>query len=184
MFRFFPAILLIQIITAGLIFALIKGEFENQLLIILAVFWMIISMLASFWFSSMANHVHKDALAKTVDEHAKEREKIRVNAERQKTKALKNSHQEILKESRRANRKANMKVGSILIFSAAVGGVMLFTQFITAGLLIMGTAGGGLAGYLGRMRQEKKSTLISQSEAETAQPRLINKKDVNQEEKT
>ena len=115
MFRFFPAILLIQIITAALIFALIKGEFDNQLLIILAVFWLIISILTSFWFSSMANHVHKDVLAKTVDEHTREREKIRVNAERQKTKALKNSHQEILKESRRVNRKANMKVGSILV---------------------------------------------------------------------
>ena len=175
MFRFFPAILLIQIITAGLIFALIKGEFDNQLLIILAVFWMIISMLASFWFSSMASHLHKDALAKKVDEHAKEREKIRVNAERQKTKALKNSHQEIQKETRRANRKANVKVGTILVISAAVGGVMLFTQFITAGLLILGTAGGGLAGYLGRMRQERKSVSTSQAENEISQPRLINK---------
>ena len=175
MFRFFPAILLIQIITVGLIFALIKGEFDNQLLIILAVFWLIISMLASFWFSSMASHLHKDTLAKKVDEHAKEREKIRVNAERQKTKALKNSHQEILKESRRANRKANMKVGSILVVSAAVGGVMLFTQFITAGLLILGTAGGGLVGYLGRMRQERKSVLSSQAGNEVSQPRLSNK---------
>ena len=164
MFRFFPAILLIQIITAALIFALIKGEYDNQLLVILAVFWLIISILTSFWFSSIANHVHKDALAKTVDEHAREREKIRVNAERQKTKVLKNSHEEILKESRRVNRKANMKVGSILVFSAAVGGVMLFTQFITAGLLILGTAGGGLAGYLGRLRQERKTILINQDE--------------------
>ncbi len=113
----------------------------------------------------MADNIHKDTLAKTVEKHAREREKIHINAERQKTKTLKNSHKEILKESRRSNRKANIKVGSILVLAAAVGGVMLFTQFITAGLLIMGTAGGGLADYLGRMRQEKKSILIGQGES-------------------
>ncbi len=173
MFRFFPAILLIQIITAVLIFTLIKGELNHQLLIILAIFWVIISMLASFWFSSIANQIHKDALVKTLDEHAREREKIRVNAERQKVKAIKKSHQEILKETRRANRKANIKVGSILAISAAVGGAMLFTQFITAGLLVLGTAGGGLAGYLTRMRQEKKLVSINSDE----KPQLIDKSD-------
>jgi len=177
MFRFFPAILLIQIITSVLIFALIKGGLDHQLLIILAVFWLLISLLASFWFSSMAIHMYKDTLAKTMDAHARERETIRVNAERQKLKAIKKNHQQILKETRRTNRKANFKVASILVISAAIGGIMLFTQFMTTGLLVLGTAGGGLAGYLTRMRQEKKPIPINQDGTKITQPRLINKKD-------
>ena len=47
-----------------------------------------------------------------------------------------------------------MKAGASFIGVIAVGGVMLFTQFVTMGMLLMTTAGGALAGYAYRTRQE------------------------------
>jgi len=108
------------------------------------------SVLAGFWFSSMARQRHRDELETLKEEHAREREKIRVNAERQKARIVSKSQKQILKEARRAHAAANFKVGAAFAGVLAFGAVMLYSQFVTFGLLIMTAAGGGLAGYLAR----------------------------------
>ncbi len=55
----------------------------------------------AFWFSSIASHAKKDTLTKAKDEFTKEREKLRVNAERQKTRLIHKSHEEIRRETNR-----------------------------------------------------------------------------------
>ena len=154
MFRFLPGILLIQLVTAGLLFALLKTQFSQELLLIIIGLSLMLSVLAALWFASIATHRHKDLLSRTIEQYAREREDIRVKAEQQKIKIIRESQRQISRETSRAHAKANFKVGAAFAGVAAVGALMLFTQFVTAGLLLMSTAGGGVMGYLIRRRQE------------------------------
>ncbi len=157
MLRFLPGIILLQLATAAVIYALLNAPLEGNPLFVVALLGLILSVLTAFWFGSIAKHMHKDALAKTIDKHAKERETIRVNAERQKTKLVKDSQKQITRETNRAHAKANLKVGAVFAAAIGAGGLMLFTQFVTIGLLILTTSGGALVGYLTRLKQEKKA---------------------------
>ena len=122
--------------------------------ILLGLFALILSILAALWFVSISTHTHKDTVSRMKEEFFREREKIRVRAEREKTKVVEKSHQRIIRDRNRTQGKANMKVGASFVGALAVGVIMLFTQFVTMGMLLMTTAGGALAGYAFRTRQE------------------------------
>lgn len=109
--------------------------------------------IASLWFASIASQTRKDAIAHVREGFFREREKIRVRAEKDKTKEIKRSHQQIIKETSRVRSKANFKTGAAFMGLMGIGAVMLFTQFVTVGLLTLSTAGGALVGYGVRVRQ-------------------------------
>ena len=154
MLKFLPGIILVQCVTIALFFTVTRAGLDNtQLLLTIGLLEILFSVLAAFWFSAMARQRHLDELETVKEGHAREREKIRVNAERQKSKIASDSQQQILKETRRAHAGANSKVGASFAGALALGAFMLYTQFVTFGLLILTTAGGGLAGYLARGRQ-------------------------------
>ncbi len=154
MVKFFFGILLVQSVTIALFFAAMQAGLDNtQLMLTIGLLEALFSILAAFWFSSIARQRHRDELAGIREEHAREREKIKVNAERQKARILSKSHKEILNESRRSQTAANLKIGAAFAGALLFGGIMLYTQFVTFGLLVLTTAGGGLAGYLAKGRQ-------------------------------
>lgn len=153
MLKYLPGILIIQIATVAMALAVIKsGDHELWLAVLLLA--LIISLVTAFWFASIASHAKKDALAHAKDEFSKEREKLRVNAERQKTSLLRKSHEEIRKETNRAHARSSFKLGAGFIGIVAAGSLMIFSQFITLGLLTLAVGGGALGGYLMRVRQE------------------------------
>ena len=162
MFKYFAGILIIQAATVAMTFAAIKsGDHELWLAIVLLA--LMIGLVTAFWFSTLANLAKKDALARANDEFNKEREKFRVNAERQKTRLLRKSHEEIRKETNRAHAQSSFKLGAGFIGIVAAGTLMIFSQLLTLGLLTLAVSGGALGGYLIRARQEnaarKKETL-------------------------
>jgi hypothetical protein len=58
--------------------------------------------------------------------------------------------------------------------TASLGGFLLLTQFVSLGILILGTAGGTLGGYLLRLKQEKNAKTAQLSmPTEPLKPRLI-----------
>ena len=156
MLKYLPGILIIQIATGAMTLAVIKsGDHELWLAVLLLA--LIISLVTSFWFASIASHARKDALANAKDEFYKEREKLRVNAERQKTSLLRKSHEEIRKETNRVHARSSFKLGASFIGIVAAGSLMIFSQLITLGLLTLAVGGGALGGYLMRVRQEAVS---------------------------
>ena len=173
MLKFFSGIILVQLVTIALFFAITRINLDDtQLILTIGLLETLFSVLAAFWFSSMARQRHLAELENIREEHAREREKIRVNAERQKSRILNKSQKQLLKETRRAHAAANFKVGAAFAGALAFGGVMLSTQFVTFGLLVLTTAGGGLAGYLARGRQpgpvrQQKSATGQLSESNT-----------------
>ena len=171
MLKFLVGVVLVQLVTIALFFAVTRTELDNtQFMLTIGLLEILFSVLAAFWFSSIARQRHRDELETVKDAHAREREKIRVNAERQKSRIVSKSHQQILKETRRAHAGANFKVGAAFAGALALGGIMLYSQFVTFGLLILTTAGGGLAGYLAR---GKRIALTRKKELAQQQQRKI-----------
>ncbi len=157
LFKFLLGILLIQGTAAVLTFAALQSA-HVEVWLVLGVLALIVSCLTAFWFVSIAGHFRKDALARLRENFSREREQFRVKAEREKTKVLRQSHQQIAKERNRAQSKANFKVGASLAAALGLGVMMLLTQFVTIGLLTLTTAGGALGGYLFRARQDHRAS--------------------------
>jgi hypothetical protein len=88
MLKFTPGILLLQAITIALVL-IAPADLENWGWLRLAVPVLIVGFLTAFWFGSIAAHQREDKISRLKELHAKERETIRVNAERAKTKLIK-----------------------------------------------------------------------------------------------
>ncbi|MCK5667250.1 MAG: hypothetical protein KAI17_27375, partial [Thiotrichaceae bacterium] len=111
MFKFLPGIILVQIISASLVFIAIHWSLDTQLIITLVVFSLIIARLVTFWFGSIVSHIHHSSHTKLQEKHAREREKILLNAEREKAKITSKNAQQINKSTKTIIAKANFKVG-------------------------------------------------------------------------
>lgn len=155
MFKFLPGLILLQLITVGLVILAFRWLENIEIVITLASFAVIVCILIAFWFSAIARDIQKGQLSRMKAHHARDRERLLLNAERDKASIATESYERISKETRRIHSKANFKIGAAFTVAAAAGGLMLLTQFITVGLMLMVGSGSGLAGYLMRIRQER-----------------------------
>ena len=157
--KFLLGIILVQFITIILIYiSPINVENTNSLLrLIVPLFFM--ALMVAFWFASLSSHERKDSEHKIKNEFAKEREKLKVNAERAKTKVVKQAQQDIAKEATVTHAKANFKVGAAFAGVMGVGALFVFAQLVTAGLLTMTAAAGVIGGYYWRGKRIETSKL-------------------------
>ena len=154
MLKFLPGILILQVITIALVL-FTPADLENWGWLRLMIPVLIAGFLTAFWFGSIAAHQCKDEISRLKEYHAKERETIRVNAERTKSKIVKQVQRKTQREVRRSSTKANIKVGLAFAAAAGLGGLLLLTQFMSFGVLTLTAVGGVLGGYVFRVRQEK-----------------------------
>lgn len=157
MFKFLPGILLLQLATVALAFALITSPLEGYQMLAIVLLALILCILAALCFATIASNLYKDALVQATREHAYEREDLLLYNERQKAEIIRESHEQIVRETGRAHAKANLKVGAMFAAVVGAGALMLFAQFITVGLLLLSASGGALLGYVARARQEAKA---------------------------
>lgn len=186
MFKFLSGIVLIQLLTALMVVAAINWSEDVQLIVVIILFCLICGLLAAFWFAGIARDLYKNDLqqmherhalereklllkaerekaciaeerSKLKESHARERERILVDAEREKAGIALESYRNLEKEIRKAHARANLKVGAAFALTAAAGGVMIFSQLITVGMMVLVASGSGLAGYLTRARHERLS---------------------------
>ena len=154
--RFLAGIFLVQVATGLLVYSGLRTD-QAESWLLFSVLALLVGALSSFWFASVAGHLCKDQLVREREGFSREREQIRVRAEREKTKVIKQSHQQITKERNRVQSKATMKVGVAFAGAVGLGLVMMLTQFVTLGLLTVTTAGGAVGGYLYRGRRDQKA---------------------------
>ena len=165
MHRFLPGILLLQLVTLVLFWINLPSSVEskaadNQAFMVLLSDYgfafrlllpiVLLGMFTAFWFSSVAKQANVRAVSKLQDGHAKEREKIQLRAERDKSRVVEQTQKEIRKETQRVNRKASIKVGMSMLVAAFAGVILILTELITLGVITLTTAGGALGGYLWR----------------------------------
>ncbi len=156
MLKYLFGILVLQVVTGGLFYTVLQEGLEDtHFLLVAGLLDLLFSLLMAFWFAAMDRRSHLIELDAVKETHAREREELRVNAERQKSRIVNKSHKQLLKETRRAHAMANFKIGAAFTGILVMGGIMVYSQFVTFGLLLLTTGGGGLAGYLTRMRQER-----------------------------
>lgn len=150
--KFLTGILLVQSAT-GLLVAVALRVDNHEIWILCLLLALTLCLITAFWFTSLIAHARKDATSQVREGFSREREKIRVRAEREKSKLMERSHQQIIKERNRSQTKGKTLSTTLFAGLLALGGTLIFTQFFTFGLLLMTTAGGALAGYLLRSRQ-------------------------------
>jgi hypothetical protein len=155
MFRFFPSVLALQLVLAATVAGALYSK-EPIAYAAIGVFVILTSVLFSIWLRSISELQGKDEIARHKDAFAKEREEILVSAEKEKLKVVKASQKQFNKDTSRANAKANFKVGAAVAAAVGIGAVLVISQLVTLGLLTLTTAGGGLAGYLMRARQDRE----------------------------
>jgi small-conductance mechanosensitive channel len=153
MLKYLLGILIIQAATVAMTLTAIKSD-DQELWLAVLLLALLIGLVTAFWFASIAGHAKKDALAQAKEEFSKEREKLRVNSERQKNRLIRKSHEEIRKETNRAHAKSSFKLGAGFIGIVAAGALLIFSQLLTLGFLTLAVGGGALGGYLMRVRQE------------------------------
>ena len=154
MLKFIPGILILQAITIALVL-IAPEDPANWGWLRLTIPVLIAGCLTAFWFGSIAAHQRRNEISRLKEHHAKERETIRVNAERAKTRLVRKTQRQTEQATRRSARQANIKIGLAGAGVAAVGGVLVLTQFFSLGVLMLTAAGGALGGYMLRVRQEK-----------------------------
>lgn len=186
MIKFLSGIIVVQLVTAFTVMAALNWLQDPQFIVLIVFFSLIVSVLAAFWFVYIGRDLHKQDLQSLYDRHAFERERILLNAEREKANIaaerskLQEQHarerEKILlaaerekadialqsyrnqeKEIRKAHAKANFKMGAVCTLAAATGGALIFSQLITVGMMVLVASGSGLAGYLARARHERLS---------------------------
>jgi hypothetical protein len=154
MLKFIPGILLLQVITIALVL-IAPADMGNWGWLRLAIPVLIAGFLTAFWFGSIAVNQRNYEISRLKEYHAKERETIRVNAERTKSKLIEQAQRKTMQEVRRSSTRANIKIWLVLAGSIGLGGLLLLTQYMTLGLLTLSTVGGAFGGYILRNRQEK-----------------------------
>ncbi len=167
MYRYLPGLLLLQLLTAVLIW-LGRDTDPQQLLWQAGVPLLAVSFVTALWFGSIGKADAERSMAKLHVKHAKEREKIQLSAEKEKARVVDKTHKEIRKQERRVGRRANLKVSLAFAGAALAGGVFLIVEFFTLGLLTLSTSLGGLGGYLLRVGQVRQSQ--SRGNPELAEP--------------
>jgi RsiW-degrading membrane proteinase PrsW (M82 family) len=172
-FKFLLGIILAQGATVILYIAAVKTHVEQNW-VLFALLALMVSFFAALWFASMADRVKRDAIAHAKEDFLRQREKIRVRAEQEKSKVIKQSHQQIMKQTGRAQAKASFKVGAALVGLLGFGAIMFFTQFVTVGLLTLSTAGGALVGYGVRARQDYLNRKQKKTHQNLNRPKQIN----------
>jgi len=152
MHRYLPGILIVQVVTAVLLWVNLDAT-PRDMAIQFGIPALLICLITGLWFASIARGDSERANAKIRLQYAKDREQLHVNAEKSKAKIIEKTQKEIRKQEKRIGRKASLKVSLAFFGAAAAGVLMLITELITFGLMTIMTTAGGLGGYLLRSRQ-------------------------------
>lgn len=150
--KFLTGIFLLQGATALLLMMAQDANLQRSGWLI-GLLGILIGVIAALWFSTITSHASQHSLIRASEKYNRQRDRIRRQAEKEKTREIRNSHQQVLKETRRLQNRSTLKLGAAMTGIAGLGVILLFTQFMTLGLLAMSATGGALLGYGIRARQ-------------------------------
>jgi hypothetical protein len=152
--KFLVGILLLQGVTVLLVVTALRTDLDQTWPLFVALGGTV-GVLVALWFTSIADSARHQSLAKAKEIFSREREKIRVRAEQDKAKEVKNTQRAAARSQRVAGLAISPKTGIAIGGAVGVGVAMLLAQFVTLGLLTLTTAGGVVLGYGARIRQER-----------------------------
>ena len=150
--KFLVGVVLLQGTTALLVISARDVDlFRNGWLVI--ALGLLIGVIAALWFSAITSHANEHSFVRASEKFNRQRDYIRRKAEKEKVKEIKDGHRQLLRESKRVQHRSTLKLGTAMAGIAGLGVLLLFTQFMTLGLLAVSATGGALLGYGIRARQ-------------------------------
>jgi ABC-type transport system involved in cytochrome bd biosynthesis fused ATPase/permease subunit len=167
MLRFLLGILLVQAVSVLLVVGVASPALDWHGWLPILVALATIGLVAAFWFTTVASGLRRDEIHRLREDFARQREDLRVKAEREKTRLVRRSHKDASSEARRTESRANRKVAMAVAAASAVGVLMIFASSLALGLSLLTGAGGALGGYLAGRRWPPNALGLS----ETALPR-------------
>jgi hypothetical protein len=151
--KFLIGIFLLQGTTALLLMTAQETNLDRSGWLV-GLLGILIGVIAALWFSTITSHASQHTLIRASEKYNRQRDRIRRQAEKEKTREIRNSHQQVLRETRRLQNRSTLKLGAAMTGIAGLGVMLLFTQFMTLGLLAVSATGGALLGYSIRARQD------------------------------
>ncbi len=151
--KYFLGLILVQAVTALLIVAWWRTESTDAALTFAAL-GLASALFAALWLASLARSHKDEALLRAEGHLARERERHKRLTAEERAKAVEQTRRQVQRESRREKNRSNIKLYAAFAGVAGLGTLLLLTQFLSLGVLLISSSGGALAGYLLRMRQE------------------------------
>ena len=151
--KFLLGVFLLQGATALLMLTVQDADLHKNgwLLVALGI---LIGVIAALWFAAIASHASQHSFARASEKFNRQRDRIRRQSDKEKTKEIRDGHQQVMRETRRQRNRATLKFGGAALAGiAGLGVLLLFTQFMTLGLLAVSATAGALLGYGVRARQ-------------------------------
>jgi hypothetical protein len=150
--KFLVGVFLLQGTTALLVISARDADLYQSGWLVVAL-GMLIGVIAALWFSAITSHANAHSLVRASEKFNRQRDYLRRKAEKEKVREIKEGHRQLLRESKRVQHRSSWKLGSAMAGIATLGVLLLFTQFMTLGLLAVSATGGALLGYGIRARQ-------------------------------
>jgi len=150
--KFLVGVLLLQGATALLVMTVQDADLHRSGWLVVAL-GILIGVIAALWFSAISSHASQHSFVRASEKFNRQRDYLRRQAEKEKTKEIKDGHRQVLRETRRVRNRSTVKLGVAMAGIAGLGVLLLFTQFMTLGLLAVSATGGALLGYGVRARQ-------------------------------
>ena len=150
--KFLLGVFLLQGATALLVVAVQDAGLHRSGWLVVAL-GILIGIIAALWFSAIASHASQHSYVRASEKFNRQRDRLRRQAEEEKTKEIRDTHRQLLRETRRLQGRSSLKLGAAMAGTAGLGVLLLFTQFMTLGLLAVSATGGALLGYGVRARQ-------------------------------
>ena len=143
---------LLQGATLLLVIATLDAGLQKSGWLVVAL-GILIGVIAALWFSAISSHASQHAFSRASEKFNRQRDRIRRQVDKEKTQEIKDGHRQVLRETRRLQTRSTLKLGVAMTGIAGLGVLLLFTQFMTLGLLAVSATGGALLGYGVRARQ-------------------------------
>jgi len=162
--KLFLALILLQGSTLLLFFLWVQGG-SIDLGIALVALGGMTTFFAALWMTSLSRHHHTDqanrlrtTIVQERERHLrqveKERERHLRQVEQERQKASDQLQRNLSKVAAKTRNRSDLRLYGALATAGGLGALLLLTQFLTLGLLLLSTTGGALAGYAYRTRQE------------------------------
>lgn len=144
--------LLLQGATLLLVMATLDAGLQKNVWLVVSL-GVLIGVIAALWFSAISSHASQHAFARASEKFNRQRDRLRRQVDKEKTQEIKDGHRQVLRETRRLQTRSTVKLGAAMTGIAGLGVLLLFTQFMTLGLLAVSATAGALLGYGVRARQ-------------------------------
>lgn len=153
MHRYLPGLLFLQGATGALVWATMVSDVVGIWALLLAM--VLLAVAAAFWCAAISRHRIDLAVAKASSRHGEDIHRLKERSAKERSRYEATARRERRQLERRVAWKSRTKTVFAFGAAGAFGILMLLTELFTLGLLTLGSAGSGIAGYLLHWRQTR-----------------------------